>query len=314
MAVTEASNRLPGLPETGGLREQSRTLLEAAVECSYDSILITGADLDEPEIVYVNQAFCRMTGYTAEEVLGKTPALLQGERTDRRVTRRLREALEAGRSFEGRTVNYRKGGVPFHIEWRTSPVHDEEGRVTHFVAVQRDVSAEVHQIQRLKRRAEIDGLTRLYVREAGESALGDETERAERRGCPLSVILLDIDHFKRINDEHGHAMGDRVLQRIASLLDARIRGQDLAIRWGGEEFVLVLRDTELAGALLVAESLRAMAEVAPQIDEIEITISAGVAERSAGEAAAALIERADQALYAAKRAGRNRVQAADRGN
>ena len=299
-----------GLPRSAGLRKHSESLFEAALESSYDSVLITDANLDEPTIVYVNPAFCRMTGYSADEVLGRTPAILQGERTEREVTRSLRKALEAGHSFEGRTVNYRKNGEPFHIEWRTSPVVDDEGRTTHYIAIQRDVTAQVRQVRRLKRLAEIDGLTRLFAREAGEAALGDEVKRARDEDAPLSVILLDIDHFKRINDDHGHAAGDQVLERIASVIEARIRGQDIAVRWGGEEFVVVLRDTALEGAERVAEALREMIASTSFQYEIDVTISAGVAELGEGESKEALIERADEAMYAAKSAGRDRVELA----
>ncbi|MGK7294910.1 MAG: sensor domain-containing diguanylate cyclase [Candidatus Wenzhouxiangella sp. M2_3B_020] len=299
-----------GLPQSVGLREHSESLFEAALESSYDSVLITDANLDHPTIVYVNPAFCRMTGYSPDEILGRTPAILQGERTEREVTRALRKALEAGRSFEGRTVNYRKNGEPFHIEWRTSPVLDDDGRTTHYIAIQRDVTSQVRQVRRLRRLAEIDGLTRLFARDAGESALGDEVARAREENTPLSLILLDIDHFKRINDEHGHAVGDHVLERVASVVDARIRGQDLAVRWGGEEFVVVLRDTGLEGAERVAEALREMIASTSFQHGIEATISAGVAELVEGESEDSLVGRADKAMYAAKSGGRNRVETA----
>jgi diguanylate cyclase (GGDEF)-like protein/PAS domain S-box-containing protein len=308
MVPADTTIRL-GLPPESGLREHSESLFEAAIESSYDSVLITDANLDFPTIVYVNRAFCRMTGYEPDEVLGRTPSLLQGERTDRRVTRRLRESLEAGRAFEGRTVNYRKSGEPFYIEWRTSPVVDDDGHVTHYIAVQRDVTDQVRQIRRLKRLAEIDGLTRLYSRDAGESALADEAAAARNKGTSLSIILLDIDHFKQINDDHGHGIGDQVLQRLAAQIDRRIRGQDLAIRWGGEEFVIVLRDTALSGAGLVAESLRRVLASTGFHDDVVVTISAGVAELDDGESVEDLIRRADEAMYAAKSGGRNRVEA-----
>jgi len=298
------------LPQAGGLRDHSASLFEAALESSYDSVLITDANLDNPTIVFVNQAFCIMTGYSSEEILGKTPAILQGERTDSRVTRALREALEAGKSFEARTVNYRKNGEPFHIEWRTSPVLDDNGQTTHYIAIQRDVTSQVRQVRRLKRLAEIDGLTRLFTRKAGQSGLDKEIVRTRKKHEPLSVIMLDIDHFKKINDEHGHSVGDNVIERVASIIDARVRGQDLAIRWGGEEFVVVLVDTALDGAERVARALRAMIASTSFPFQIKVTISAGVAELGEGETAASVIERADKAMYAAKEGGRDRVEIA----
>jgi len=296
------------LPQSAGLRDHSASLFEAALESSYDSVLITDANLDHPVIVYVNQAFCSMTGYSPDEILGKTPAILQGERTESHVVKGLKKALQAGHAFEGRTVNYRKNGEPFHIEWRTSPVVDDNGQTTHYIAIQRDVTSQVRQVRRLKRLAEIDGLTKLLSRKTGESQLGDEINRARAKNEPLSVILLDIDHFKQINDEHGHSAGDNVLERVASVIDARVRGQDLAIRWGGEEFVIVLVNTALDGAERVAEALRKMIASTSFQLEINITISAGVAELAEGESADDVMERADKAMYAAKEGGRDRVE------
>lgn len=280
-------------------------LFRAALEASYDSILITDASLEDPKIVFVNQAFTRMTGYTPDEVIGRSPKLLQGERTDRSVTRALRQALERGESFEAHTVNYRKSGEPFHIQWRTSPVLDSSGSITHYVAVQRDVSDQIHLIERLKRKAETDGLTMLLTRGAGEESLNEMIERARRSDEPVSVLMMDIDHFKSINDEFGHAVGDRVLRRVARIIDGRTRGNDLCIRWGGEEFVIALRDTPLGGALRVAESIRNAVAMEPIGDQIEVTVSCGVAQSRQRESPQDTVERADRYLYAAKEAGRN---------
>ncbi|MEO8617195.1 MAG: PAS domain S-box protein, partial [Luteolibacter sp.] len=122
--------------------EESLRLLGAAVEQSKESILITDAQLDlpGPGILFVNHAFTEMTGYPAAEVLGKTPRILQGPRTDRAVLRRLRENLTRGEVFGGETVNYRKDGTEFHLEWQIAPLRDAAGIVTHYVAIQRDVT------------------------------------------------------------------------------------------------------------------------------------------------------------------------------
>ncbi|MGH1571802.1 HWE histidine kinase domain-containing protein [Methylobacterium sp. P31] len=117
-------------------------LLRAAVEASGEAILITSADLDEPgpRIEYANPAFARMTGYEAHEVVGLTPRILQGPRTDRAVLDRLRAALEAGEAMQAEAVNYRKDGSIYVVEWLITPVHESDGRITHWVATQRDVT------------------------------------------------------------------------------------------------------------------------------------------------------------------------------
>lgn len=124
-----------------GFEEQLR-LLHSAVMQTRESILITDAELDlpGPRIVFVNPAFSRMTGYTAEEAIGKTPRILQGPRTDRAVVRRLRKNLERGESFEGEAIQYRKDGTEYYQEWQVTPLLNADGKTTHYVAIQRDIS------------------------------------------------------------------------------------------------------------------------------------------------------------------------------
>ena len=121
-------------------------LLQAAVEASGEAILITSADLDEPgpRIEYVNPAFTRMTGYEADEVLGLTPRILQGPATERAVLDRMRAALRAGEPFQGETVNYRKDGSTYVVEWLITPVREADGRISHWVSAQRDVTGRRH--------------------------------------------------------------------------------------------------------------------------------------------------------------------------
>ncbi len=122
--------------------EESLRLLGAAVEQSKEAILITDSALDfpGPEIIFVNPAFSRITGYTAAEVIGKTPRILQGPLTDKSVLRRLRQSLERGEVFEGETVNYRNDGTQFNMEWQIVPLRNGTGKITHFVAIQRDIT------------------------------------------------------------------------------------------------------------------------------------------------------------------------------
>ncbi|MCC6190953.1 MAG: diguanylate cyclase [Anaerolineales bacterium] len=164
---------------------------------------------------------------------------------------------------------------------------------------------------RLQLQSTTDDLTGLYNRRHLLSLAEREFRRVRRFNRALSTIMLDIDHFKQVNDTYGHAAGDDVIAEVARRLRTNIRSIDLIGRYGGEEFVLVLPETGLAGARLVAERLRraiALTPVPTAADRLPITISLGVADAQAdvGELAA-LIARADQAMYAAKQAGRNRV-------
>jgi diguanylate cyclase len=148
----------------------------------------------------------------------------------------------------------------------------------------------------------------------GEPAAAAGEHRVTRQ--PLSMLMLDIDHFKGINDRYGHLFGDQVIQGIAQLILSQVKGKDLAVRYGGEEFAIVLTDTPLESALIVAEHLRQAIESSRirrhgQTGSVEhVTVSVGVATHQPGESGERLIARADSALYRAKRAGRNRVVAA----
>jgi two-component system, cell cycle response regulator len=158
-----------------------------------------------------------------------------------------------------------------------------------------------------------DALTGLFNRRYMESHLGTLIEQAKSRGKPLAVLILDIDYFKSINDTYGHDAGDDVLRDFALRIKRSIRGIDLACRYGGEEFVIVMPETDMAVAAMVAERLRRRIAAEPfAINQasrtIPVTISIGIAAvRGRDDSPAALLKRADQALYRAKRDGRNRV-------
>ena len=169
----------------------------------------------------------------------------------------------------------------------------------------------------LEEASQRDKLTVLYNRARFDAYLVEAFAFAQRTGKPLSLIMADVDHFKRVNDTFGHAAGDRVLSSIAAMLGGRLRPRDLVARYGGEEFVLVLPETDAAGAAVVAERIRAKIESARcdvgATEPLATTMSFGSATTGTGTfgTGAELLAAADQALYAAKRAGRNRVVAYD---
>ena len=168
-------------------------------------------------------------------------------------------------------------------------------------------------LQKLEAIATHDELTGLLNRRAAMALLADEAQRAERSGHAFSVALFDIDHFKQVNDALGHATGDEVLRRYAAAMLGATRAADRFARHGGEEFLLLMPDQpQVQGALQVADRLRLLTAQQPwhEVDEaLAVTVSAGVATHRQGETLAQLLARADAALYAAKNAGRNRVQA-----
>jgi two-component system cell cycle response regulator len=172
-----------------------------------------------------------------------------------------------------------------------------------------------HSLQLSLEMAITDQLTGLFNRRYMSRHLGTLIANANSTGKPVSFLILDIDFFKQVNDTHGHDIGDEVLREFATRISANVRGIDLACRYGGEEFVVVMPDTDLNFAYMVAERLRqAVADAPFRISsgpgQLPVTISIGVtASEGTGDTAEALLKRADQALYRAKRDGRNRVVA-----
>lgn len=169
--------------------------------------------------------------------------------------------------------------------------------------------------QQLLEMAATDHLTGLLNRREGFRRLSEEFARGERSGRPMCVMMLDIDHFKRINDTYGHLTGDLVLKKVALTLKKIVRSSDIVCRFGGEEFLVVLPETTRDDAMGLAERFRRLIEDVKCLSDdqqtIRLTISIGVAERHGDDSDERVIDRADQALYKAKNNGRNRVELSD---
>jgi len=172
-------------------------------------------------------------------------------------------------------------------------------------------------VEETQRQASMDLLTGLMNRRAFLPAIRGEVARGQRYKQPLSVLLLDIDHFKHINDRHGHAAGDQVLASVGRMLQRTLRNTDFAARWGGEEFVVSLTCTDVEGGRVVAERTRAAVEalvIEVEGTRIPVTTSVGLASLQPDENVDQLMDRADRAMYAAKYGGRNRVGVDDPGS
>jgi len=160
---------------------------------------------------------------------------------------------------------------------------------------------------KIKRLSEEDYLTKLYNRRKTHETIESEIVRSKRYNSPFSLILLDIDDFKNINDSYGHNIGDGVLVRFSSIIRQTIRETDIAGRWGGEEFLVICPETTVDGASSLAEKLRSSIENSVFKGTAKITTSIGVTGTHHGDSVNRIINRADKALYSAKQAGKNRV-------
>ena len=210
----------------------------------------------------------------------------------------------SGETCEVSDMELRHGDdvVPLHV--RSGPVHDAAGARRFAVAAFQDV-------RELQRHVMRDALTGLANRAAVLQTYRRDRMVGDRSGRPVAIAIIDIDHFKSINDRHGHATGDKVLQRTASTIARSLRLSDVVARWGGEEFVVILPDADAAGAVRAVEhalaAVRKLELSGPDGETFGVTFSAGVVVTRPGEALEIAVHRADTALYEAKRSGRDRV-------
>jgi two-component system cell cycle response regulator len=191
---------------------------------------------------------------------------------------------------------------------------DEHGKLAYYAAIERDLTDHKRKQSRLEDMATTDGLTGLLNRQAFMQRAEKEYSRTRKYSRPLSVVMIDVDHFKSINDRYGHAVGDEVLRAMSKICQQSLRGSDVLGRIGGEEFVLLLPDTPQANAIYVAERMREqLGHSSIEIDSLKLNITAsfGVATMRDDDAEfTTLLERADVAMYDAKHGGRNQVKAA----
>ncbi len=291
-------------------------LFQALVAKTDDIVFVIDANFDNggPSIVYVNPAFEKLFGYQANEVIGQSPNMLNGPNTDRQTRYRINRALRKGKGIRTELLKYGKNGHGHWLDMNIVPLHDEKGNVQYFASIERDVSRYKKMERQLANMALFDSLTGALSRAAFMQHAEKEFSRAKRYHRPLSVMMIDIDHFKRVNDQYGHAAGDHVLQIFVEAIEEEIRNTDVLGRVGGEEFTLLLADTPMQAASYLAERVRERISKYPYIAGthlVDVTASLGVAVLTEDdEHFKEMLHRADKALYKAKHAGRNRVKLA----
>ena len=297
------------------LRESEQRFRGVVDELAEGVVLL---DLDSRTIVEANPAFLKLLGYTSREVLALSQYAFvahDADDIDEKMNRivangRYRVGFRKYRRKDGSTVDVSVSGSTLTLNGRVVlclVVRDVTDQVRHAEQLLEYQSSLESANAKLRALAVTDALTGLHNRGAFNARLSEEFDRAVRYERPLSIILLDVDHFKPFNDTFGHPAGDAVLGTVAVVLQRTARATDLVARYGGEEFVLVLPDTDRAGALAMAERCR-QAVAAEEWDKRAITVSVGVSTLAPKTPeAGALVQEADVALYRSKRAGRNRV-------
>jgi len=266
-------------------------------------------------IIFANSFFESVTGYSPESIVGKKPSILKSGLHDEKFYRDMWIRLDMNGCWQGEIWNRRKDGK-LYAEWlNINAVNDEsEVGAKFFVGVFSDITERklledelLREKEMLKRQATHDSLTELYNRQKLEDAISVELERHTRHGVTFSLIMIDVDNFKSVNDTYGHQVGDITLINIAKLIKTNVRKIDTVCRWGGEEFLIITPQTHIEGAASLAESLRELIETTIFETVGRVTCSFGVASLEEYDSKDSILKRADDALYISKQEGKNKV-------
>ena len=293
-------------------RAESRLhLLERAVEASGNAVMITDSLDPAHPILYVNQAFERMSGYAASEVLGRSGRLLLADDLAQQELQGIRAALRTGREARALLRNYRKDGALFWNELTVAPVRDDRGLVTHCVSVLNDVTARKLQELQIERHSLYDALTGLPNRHLLFTRIVQGAQAAQRNGHVLGVLLIGLDRFALVNDAFGHDVGDALLRAVGARLIATLHVHDTVARLGGDEFVVLLSSQAADDALAVIERIRAALARPFDLSCGELVLSASIgvsfSPRDASDAQS-LVRNAEVAMQGAKTGGLNAVR------
>ena len=258
----------------------------------------------EGVITHASQALCRLSGYTKDELLGKAQNIFRHPDVPAETFKEFWKTIQEGKHWHGELINLRKDKTPYWVDMVISPIFNKSGKIVGYNAFQYDITDK----KKIEQLSQTDSLTqianRLYL-----DKRQNEFYNLAKRGCGIfSILLLDLDYFKSINDTFGHTKGDEVLVEVAKILGKSLRQTDVLGRWGGEEFLIICPKTTKEEAVIVAEKIcNNLQKINISEYEIHLTCSIGVAQFEPNDESGQILERADKALYRAKREGRNRV-------
>ena len=284
-------------------------LVASALENTLESVMITAKSR---EIVFVNPAYSSMTGYGAEETLGRTPEFLRSGMHPQSFYDRMWEEMQRGGRWKGEIWSRRKNGDVYPALFSISAVHGADGQPTHFVSVFNDISHHKDYEQRLEFLAHHDALTLLPNRVLFQERCAGSLNRARRLGHTVAVLFVDLDRFKTVNDSLGHAVGDQLLKGVAERFGALLRASDTVARLGGDEFAILLDDLpNIQGAAVASQKLLDALARPFKVGTHELYTAASVGIAcfpQDGGSIEDLLRNADAAMYRAKEHGRSTYQ------
>jgi diguanylate cyclase (GGDEF)-like protein/PAS domain S-box-containing protein len=280
--------------------------LRAVFDSASDAITVTDGN---NHIIAVNPAFTAITGYRAEEVIGRDPALLSSGQHSADFYNAMWQQLVHQDHWEGETSNRRKDGQVYIAWLKISVIRDSKGDPKNYVALFSDVTDRKRKEEIVWRQANFDTLTGLPNRLLFEDRLKLAIAQSGRKQTSVALLFIDLDRFKPVNDELGHAAGDALLQQVAQRLKGSLREEDTVARVGGDEFVAVLpdlrgEDAHTRAADMIVKALREPFHIGDHVVEISCSIGVALLPRDASNAET-LVAKADAAMYRAKEAGRS---------
>ncbi|CAB0150179.1 Phytochrome-like protein cph2 [Pseudidiomarina piscicola] len=294
-------------------QDEQLNVLKRSINVSTNGIIISDATDPTSPVIYSNEAFCQMTGYQTDDIIGKSCDFLIGAETAPETVEKVRTALAERTECKVDVLHYRRDGSSFWDALQLTPVADSAGVISHFIGVHQDVSEHIKSQQLLATQAEHDALTNILNRHAFEHRLSaelEQSETAEQTSQPWAVLFIDLDGFKPINEAMGLEAGDDILQQVARRLGDFANDSSIIARFGGDEFVFASRYTHRSELEAFGQRLlETLAEPYPVAQQkVYLTASIGISCFCRAQTQATdLIQQADMAMSMAKRQGRNHI-------
>jgi diguanylate cyclase (GGDEF)-like protein/PAS domain S-box-containing protein len=267
-----------------------------------NNFLTSSADI-KGNITQVSQALCRTTGYTKDELIGKNHRIFRHKDMPIATFTELWDTILRGKEWRGEIKNLKKDGTYYWADTKITPIF-KNGKIKGFNALRFDITDKVQ----LRELSNTDKLTQIANRLYLDTHYVKQMDRAKRYGTIFSIIMVDIDFFKKVNDKYGHKIGDDILIQLAQILKQNTRKLDVLGRWGGEEFLIICTEIDIDEAKILAEKIRKKIENYDFPIVKHLTCSFGVSQYDENDINEDTFKRADQALYNAKNNGRNRVE------
>ena len=270
-----------------------------------DKYVISATTKPDSTIINVSSAFEKTSGYSKEELIGKPMSIVKNPSRDKMIIKDLWETILKGKTWIGEIKNKSKSGDDFWLEQHIVPkINTSNNNIESILSIGIDITTK----KELEKIASIDKLTGIFNRRMLDQILQIELDITQRHERDLSLIILDIDYFKQVNDTYGHLVGDEVLKDMASIISKNLRASDVFGRYGGEEFLVICTQTNEDNAFNLAEKLRKIIEEYKFNQVGTKTISLGISSFKRNDTMEQLFKKADEALYCAKEKGRNRSE------